>query len=171
MSISDVCITSPLADRAASSSDSSQTQIAAAQSSTAVAVGGLSGRLEMLSTARESVDVDRTSGRSMKSVHRDSSADGAEDSATTNLAEVPVQLSSGSIAASDKVPTDGPSHKSMTVSTLQSGIYIAKSVAQAGNNKDQPASGENISRQIVRQPFPLLQNLKDTGSHGTQRMK
>jgi len=155
--------------------ETSETSSVTKRSPAASVVDSLSERFELVSTDNESVKIERTYAKSMEYVYRDSSADGAEDSTVARLSEDPGHLSSETIAVPNvtlrKTLKDSlsQSQRSMTVSTLQSGIYLAKSVTVQESEKEQNIGGKHVPFPVVRQQFPLLQNLKETGRYGTQR--
>ena len=105
----------------------------------------------------------------MSSIHRDSSADGAEDCAVADLLEsepAPAGAEADLVmdpALSKAQLEIAPQHRSVSVSALRSGVYVTKSIVV-----DESAS-DRRGHNLVHRQFPLLENLKDAPCLGGQR--
>ena len=129
------------------------------------AVDGLSANLRSLDVA----DSAFSSVEQMISIHRDSSADGAEDCSVVDLSESePAPAGAAAAPAMDPALSKAqleiaPQYRSVSVSALRSGVYVTKSRAV-----DESAS-DRKGHDLVQRQFPLLDNLKDAPRLGGHR--
>jgi hypothetical protein len=129
-------------------------------------VSGLSGCLASLDVASEACN---QSANQHQPACRDSSADGAEDSATGSVSELQVSGTSSSVSAgtgqsavaSDSEVAGEHCQRTVSVSKLPSGVYVTKSAGGASDGRRQ----QRLEHPNLQQ-FPLLQNLEGAGGGG-----
>jgi hypothetical protein len=151
----DVAATSPTADEVVAPFDK------CGRNGDGKSVSSLSGCLASLDVTSE---VGKQSADHHQAACRDSSADGAEDSAAGSVTELEVTAvssSKGDDAGQGAGETNGEianacGQRTVSVSKLQSGVYVTKSTGDA--RRQQHLEHPN------RQQFPLLQNLEGAGS-------